>query len=316
MGIYMNQKDCIIYITHKGKSPKDETKDIKNITYLEDINKWEVQYNSGRVFNYNPENIKIIKNVLSDNKSSTVFDYLLQMAEFSEIKNYEGENLLLKNIQKTRFIHEESILSQYLNPGHKATTDMCRNPIVFPFGCNNSQIQAVKTALTNPISIIQGPPGTGKTQTILNIIANLMIENKTVLIVSNNNAATANVYEKLASPKYGMDFLCATLGKQENVENFLLTQKVDYPQYLKDWLTIPIPPGNGEKDLQDLIGYFTNKERIAKIKTSLSAIETEYRYFQEAHPDEKYRSLRLFLHSSDSIMASLQRLEYNMAEKE
>ena len=33
----------------------------------------------------------------------------------------------------------------------------------------------VKNALENQISVIQGPPGTGKTQTILNIIANLLI---------------------------------------------------------------------------------------------------------------------------------------------
>ena len=55
--------------------------------------------------------------------------------------------------------------------------------------------------MKNQVSIIQGPPGTGKTQTILNIIANLLINNKTVLIVSNNNDATANVYEKLASDR-------------------------------------------------------------------------------------------------------------------
>ena len=49
--------------------------------------------------------------------------------------------------------------------------------------------------MENQISVIQGPPGTGKTQTILNIIANILIQGKTVQVVSNNNSATENVFE-------------------------------------------------------------------------------------------------------------------------
>lgn len=61
--------------------------------------------------------------------------------------------------------------------------------------------------MTHQISVVQGHPGTGKTQTILNIIANIVSSGKTVLIVSNNNSATANVQEKLN--KYGFDFIVA-----------------------------------------------------------------------------------------------------------
>ena len=48
-------------------------------------------------------------------------------------------------------------------------------------------MDAVEMAITNKISVIKGPPGTGKTQTILNIIATAIINNKTVAVVSNNN---------------------------------------------------------------------------------------------------------------------------------
>lgn len=43
----------------------------------------------------------------------------------------------------------------------------------------------------------QDSPGTGKTQTILNIIANVVRSEKTVVVVSNNNSATRNVAKKL-----------------------------------------------------------------------------------------------------------------------
>ena len=51
------------------------------------------------------------------------------------------------------------------------------NDLIFPFGCNSSQYIAVENAINNKISVIEGPPGTGKTQTILNIIANIIIRN-------------------------------------------------------------------------------------------------------------------------------------------
>ncbi|KPX84051.1 ATP-binding protein [Pseudomonas meliae] len=68
---------------------------------------------------------------------------------------------------------------------------------IFPFGLNESQLQAVEQAFLSQISVIEGPPGTGKTQTILNIIANILLQGKTVAVVSNNNSAVENVYEKL-----------------------------------------------------------------------------------------------------------------------
>lgn len=69
--------------------------------------------------------------------------------------------------------------------------------MIFSFGFNISQKDATEKAMMNQISIIEGPPGTGKTQTILNIIANAYIEGKSVAVISNNNSATSNVFEKL-----------------------------------------------------------------------------------------------------------------------
>jgi len=83
---------------------------------------------------------------------------------------------------------------------------------VYPFGFNISQKTAVENALKNPLTIIEGPPGTGKTQTILNIIANAIMRNESVAVVSNNNSATRNVEEKLE--QYKVDFIAAYLGSR------------------------------------------------------------------------------------------------------
>lgn len=96
-------------------------------------------------------------------------------------------------------------------------------PLIYPFGFNISQKQAVELAMDNSLSVVEGPPGTGKTQTILNIIANALIRGCSVAVVSNNNSAIANVEEKLE--KYGFDFFCAKLGSKENKEHFIANQK-------------------------------------------------------------------------------------------
>ncbi len=62
---------------------------------------------------------------------------------------------------------------------------------------NLSQKKSLDNALNERISIIEGPPGTGKTTTILNILANLIYQNKKVLVVSKNNSAIENVEEEL-----------------------------------------------------------------------------------------------------------------------
>ena len=123
-------------------------------------------------------------------------------------------------------------LARYLNPSSVQVSKRGHEYIpIFPFGCNNSQYKAVKNAMENQISVIQGPPGTGKTQTILNIIANILLQGKTVQIVSNNNAATENVYEKLSSPKYNLGFIVAPLGSSKNKKIFVENQDANYPDF-------------------------------------------------------------------------------------
>ena len=63
-----------------------------------------------------------------------------------------------------------------------------------------------------------------KPKLYLNIIANAIINNKTVAVVSNNNSATANVLEKLQ--KYGVDFIAAYLGNNDNKEKFFADKRI------------------------------------------------------------------------------------------
>lgn len=135
-------------------------------------------------------------------------EYLTQIAAINEIKNSNGEVILHKQYEQLSFVGKDCAMAVYLNPAEHIPRTYKKYDLIFPFGGNTSQFKAVKAAMNNQIqiSVIQGPPGTGKTQTILNIIANLLVEKKNVLLVSNNNSATGNVLEKLASARYNMGF--------------------------------------------------------------------------------------------------------------
>ena len=70
-------------------------------------------------------------------------------------------------------------------------------PLLEIFSLNPAQKNAIQKSLQNSLTVITGPPGTGKSQVVLNIIANAIFQNKTVLFASKNNKAVDVVTEKL-----------------------------------------------------------------------------------------------------------------------
>lgn len=156
--------------------------------------------------------------------------------------------------------------------------------LIYPFGSNASQLKAVQKAFEHSVSVIQGPPGTGKTQTILNIIANILVAGKTVLVVSNNNSATDNVLEKLI--KYEFGFLAAPLGNSDNKQRFIESQEKEkqYPQALASWHTAEANRFEFleqiDRQIELLNRLFTKQERLAIARQELQALETERHHFE------------------------------------
>lgn len=63
---------------------------------------------------------------------------------------------------------------------------------------DSSQQEAIELAKQGVSFVLEGPPGTGKSQTITNIIAELLAQGKKVLFVSEKMAALQVVYNRLA----------------------------------------------------------------------------------------------------------------------
>lgn len=247
-------------------------------------NYWRTRFSNGSERHYDERDLKIVSSCLSDAEAGNCFEYLRQIASINELHSEDGTVLLAKQYERIDFVGADTALASYLNPQkYKAATYQSHTPI-FPFGGNASQFKAVKTALNHQISVIQGPPGTGKTQTILNIISNLLVQGKTVLVVSNNNSATANVFEKLSSRKYGMGFLLALLGKSENKTEFIRNQTGGYPD-LSEWnINTEAQSVLQEKireNTSELSEIFEKQEQLARAKQELHTLQLEIKYFEQ-----------------------------------
>lgn len=255
--------------------------------------------------------------------------------------------LLPLQYSKLSQVNSNSALCSYLT-GHINNKTQKLDHVLFPFGCNQSQIKAVKEALSNQISIIQGPPGTGKTQTILNIIANLLVQNKSILVVSNNNTAIENVAEKLG--KYELQFVTAKLGKRANKTNFLNSQTNAYPSCLFEWKNIPPTFSclssdylnkleksfesteilqKKQKELDELITekihfdhlYESKFNRQIQTQKKLSAVRVSYLWQKtqetiDTHPDKKDKHLSFFKKFSFSTQLGIRMSEIKVTNEE
>lgn len=194
----------------------------------------------------------------------------------------EAENILSRQYELVDVKRDNVPLAQYLGDKAQLTVHRALKQIYYPFGCNASQKKAVEAALSHQVSIIQGPPGTGKTQTILNIISNLLMAGKTVLVVSNNNSAVDNIAEKLEREDLG--FIVAKLGSAQNKETFIANQS-DYPDTNGWSVDETVVTQQASVALQNVTQGFDGQIKQARIKVEYDALLKETKYNDMLHQE-------------------------------
>jgi len=173
------------------------------------------------------------------------------------------------------------------------------SPVILPFQSNEDQKVAVERALSHRVSVIDGPPGTGKTETILNIIANiLMSPGATVGVLSFGNAAVENVKDKLDEAGYG--FVAARVGNDKCVTSFIAEQEAR-ARGIARWLSYASVNGSvqssGSQEMdylkhmeEQLLGVWKSSRELAKVRSkieeySLEAAHLERRAESSILPD-------------------------------
>ena len=236
---------------------------------------YHVVYKNGFTENLDGDEVYVTRTPI-DKNGGTTWEYLKKLATETGLMTEEGDNILSLQYGIIEVKRDNVPLAQYLGDKTKLATYRIPKTIYYPFGCNASQKKAVENALTNQVSVIQGPPGTGKTQTILNIIANLLLAKKSVLVVSNNNSAVDNVAEKLE--KEGLGFLVAKLGSVENKEFFIANQQ-NYP-LMDNWKFEEVNSIKQQvtQALKDVSLCFDGQSKYALLKSELDALLKETKY--------------------------------------
>lgn len=243
--------------------------------------------------------------------ASQVLDYWRNVASETS-----GEDSLRYEYEKLTFVHPESALSSFLenSPIEAGEEDTA---LIFPFRCNLSQREAVEKALTHSVSVIEGPPGTGKTETILNLIANIVaVQHRTVGIVSFGNAAVDNVRDKL--DQLGFGHVIANLGRKQKRTEFFAGQEARNAQVTQFLTRTPDRPNlkqlaTLDRRLRELQG--AERDRADR-RAALDAHRLELRHFdnhldRDQPPD--LENLPLLRRSASRVLDYLAESELELA---
>ena len=294
----LDSKTTVVYLNNQPLSGIEKILDFGEYIKL--------CYASGYQKAHHRSEVTVEKNYLQTKAAHSSFEYLKKLAETVSVAIEDDKSFLKKQYDRITHVSPASVLAKYLNRTQLANPKRGRQMPIFPFGFNISQKSATEKALSEQISVIDGPPGTGKTQTILNIIANAIINKETVAVVSNNNAATANVLEKLNKNKVG--FIAAFLGNNDNKDKFFANQP-PYPD-MSNWFIDATRYYRIKKTLdargRELNEMLEIKNKAAALRQQLSALSVEKKYFDTYYNETgaeiaPYRSF--YHHSSDTVLA-------------
>ena len=164
-----------------------------------------------RDLDFDEDEIEEIKNkIISDNIDELINDGVFTQLianknlKFNSdngvifIEKEQSENIgLLYELKKIAIDNKENnLLNGFYNGKVAETVNSTEKHVYNIVEINDSQKEAVLKSKNN-VEIIKGPPGTGKTQTIVNLICNYVLDNKKVLVASQNNKAVDNILDKL-----------------------------------------------------------------------------------------------------------------------
>ena len=171
---------------------------------------------------------KEIQEIVKSNKWEVVLDAGLSLFSYLKINMYNDMN---KNKEKIRInpivraiVGDKSAIEESLSDVREYDHDR----EVLPTNtyqivdADSSQQDAVQLAKKGVSFVLQGPPGTGKSQTITNIIAECLADDKKVLFVSEKMAALEVVHKRLSAAKL-TDF-CLTLHSHKANKKEVLEQ--------------------------------------------------------------------------------------------
>ncbi len=211
-------------------------------------------------------------------------------------------------------INEEFSLSKEKSAPLKDMKKITEFYPITPLALSDSQERVIKNIENNKLIAVQGPPGTGKSQTIVNLVAHLIANGKTVLVASRMDKAVDVVADRLN--ELGAPFLALRAGrlnyqKQLSMElQDLLSGKVDIDSDYEDSLFASV---DDMKNHLNLMRDYENKsEQIIKLENDWRSMSVDVEEQEKSIGDMKFIKTALKKPEIEAILQIISTLEKNM----
>ena len=161
---------------------------------------------------------------------------------------------------------------------------------VTPLSLSDAQLNVVKNVENSKLVSVFGPPGTGKSQTIVNLVAHLIANGKTVLVASRMDKAVDVVAERLND--LGAPFLALRAGRLNYQRELsmqlqdLLSNKVDLDDGIENSIMCDVP--DMEALLKSVNDLEKKAEQIIKLEGDWKNIDDEIKLEEPNHQNHQY----------------------------
>ena len=211
-------------------------------------------------------------------------------------------------------VNEEFALSKEKSVPIKEMKEIKDFYPVTPLSLSDSQEKVIKNIENNKFIAVQGPPGTGKSQTIVNLVAHLIANGKTVLVASRMDKAVDVVADRLND--LGAPFLALRAGRLNYQKQLsyqlqdLLSGKVDIDSEYEDSLFADV---DDMKSHINILKESENKcEKIIKLENDWRNLSAETQMHENSIGDMQFIKTSLKKPELDTISALIKTLEHNM----
>ena len=161
---------------------------------------------------------------------------------------------------------------------------------VTPLSLSDAQLNVIKNIENTKLVSVFGPPGTGKSQTIVNLVAHLIANGKTVLVASRMDKAVDVVAERLNA--LGAPFLALRAGRLNYQRELsmqlqdLLSNKVDLDEDTES--SILCDTSDMEELLKTMRSMEKKAETIIKLEQDWTTADEEIKAQEAQHQNPRY----------------------------
>lgn len=213
-------------------------------------------------------------------------------------------------------VNEEYLrgVGKLFDKGNKDKKELKDFAAVTPLSLSDSQEDVIRKIEQNPLLAVYGPPGTGKSQTIVNLVAHLVANGKTVLVASRMDKAVDVVAQRLN--ELGAPFLALRAGRLNYQKQLsfqlqdLIANKIDIDTGYDEAILVDV------EDMHELLGAIKeleNKcEKIISLEKEWQQITSKKYSLEKDLGEKEFIQRKLKKDEVDEIKRVLASIEKNL----